>query len=159
MFKFAASGIITWPTVFPVDTDGNVVPTTVLVRYRVLTRKELREIDNTNTTNSMRTLAETLANVMTPSKLTSDAERAAEQQRKAEETMAAIEEAQRTGNQREEARAERVRARLVSIQPPGESEFREFAPGELDRHLEFEPLLAAYERGLFDASRGAVAKN
>lgn len=159
MFKFAESGIVTWPTVFPVDTDGNVVPTSVLVRYRVLTRKELRAIENDNVSTHARKLADTLADVMTPGTGTTDAERAADQQHKAEKTLAAIEQAQQQGNEREEVREARLRARVVSIQPPGETEFRDITPAELDNHLRYELLLKAYETALFDASRGAVAKN
>lgn len=159
MFKFAESGIVTWPTVFPVDTDGNVVPTSVLVRYRVLTRKELRAIENDNVSTHARKLADTLAEVMTPGTGTTDAERAADQQRKAEKTLAAIEQAQQQGNEREEVREARLRERVVAVQPPGETEFRAFAPGELDKHLSLDLLLKAYETALFDASRGAVAKN
>lgn len=159
MFKFAQTGIITWPTVFPVDTDGNVAPTTVLVRYRVLTRAELREIDNIRIDAQVRSLADTIAKVMQPLQGATDAERAAEQQARAEATLAALDDAKKKGHEREDQRVARVRPRVIAIQPPGESEFAEITPDQLEQQLGYEVLLAAYEQGLFDASRGAVAKN
>jgi hypothetical protein len=159
MFKFAESGIITHPTQFPVDVDGNPVDTTVLVRYRVLTRRELREIDGDNAAREEKRLAEVLADLMTPATGTDDIARAEAQRIKAEKTLAVLHEARAKVDEREQDRTARLLARVVSIQPPGESEFREFAPGELARLLEFEPLTKSFDRGLFAASRGAAAKN
>jgi hypothetical protein len=159
MFKFAESGIITHPTQFPVDVDGNPVDTTVLVRYRVLTRRELREIDNLRTDREQERLAEVLADLMTPAKGENDLARAEVQRIKAEKTLAVLQESQVSAERREADRTERLLARVMAIQPPGESDFREFAPGELARLLEFEPLTTAFDRGLLTASRGAPAKN
>lgn len=159
MFKFAQTGIITWPVEFPVDSDGNVTPTKVLVRFRVLTRPELREIDNAKVDAQARSLADTISKVMEPLRGTTDTERAAEQQARAEATLVALSEAQRKGNEREDRRVARVLSRVVSIQPPGESEFLPVSADDLAQQLRFDVLLNAYEQGLFDASRGAVAKN
>lgn len=159
MFKFAETGIVTWPVQFPIDSDGNIVDTTVLVRFKVLTRAELRVIENSNVQAQVMKLADVLESVMKPNAGTTDAERAAEQQRKAEATLASIEAAQAVGNEREDARIYRLRTRIVAIQPPGEPEFVQIGQDEIDRQLTYQVLVVAYEKGLMDASRGAVAKN
>lgn len=159
MFKFAQDGIVTWPTTFPVDSDGNVVDTKVLVRYRPFTRKELAAIDRDAAKRQAERLAEALAKVMEPLPAGTDAERAQAQRERAERTLAVLNDAQDEADAREQSRTDRLLARVVSVQPPGESEFREFAPGELGRQLEFEVLAKAYEEALFACSRAAVAKN
>ncbi len=159
MFKFAQTGIVTWPVKFPVDSDGNIVPTDVLVRFRVLTRAELREIENARVEGQRESLAETIASVMEPLKGRTDSERAAEQQARAETTLAALDEARKKGLEREDLRVARVLTRVVSIQPPGESEFLPVSQDDLEQQLSYELLLKAYEQGLLDASRGAVTKN
>jgi hypothetical protein len=160
MFKFAQDGIVTWPVTLPVNEAGEVVATTVLVRLRVLTRKELRAIDKANQQQQLKRLADTLVETMAPAPAgLSDLERAALQRKKAEDALRTIDEAIAVGDEREEERTARLRARLVSYQPPGESSFRDFQPDELEHLLQHELLVAAFERGLMDASRGIVAKN
>lgn len=160
MFKFAQEGIVTWPVTLPVDTEGNIVDTVIKVRLRPLTRKELRAIDRDSVQQRTKQLAETLADVMAPppADLT-DVQRAELQRAKADALLAKLEEAQATGDLREDERTARIRARLVSYQPPGESEFRDFTADELDALLSYELPVAAFERALLDASRGIVAKN
>lgn len=159
MFKFAESGIVTWPTTFPVDADGHVVETKVLVRYRPFTRKELAELDRHASQRQVERLAETIAKIMDPLPGGTDEERAQAQVQRAERTLAVLNEAQAEADAREASRTARLLERVVAVQPPGESEFREFAPGELARQLEFEVLAKAYEEALMACSRAAVAKN
>lgn len=160
MFKFAESGIVAWPTEFPVDQDGLPTPTKVLVRYRVLTRAELRTLDVATSAKRAAKLAEAIAELSLPVAAGNDLEAAkAKALARGRITQELIADEIVHAETTERARTERLLARVVSIQPPGETEFAEFAPGELARQLEFEVLAKAYEAALLDASKAAVAKN
>jgi hypothetical protein len=159
MFKFAESGIVAWPTEFPVDQDGMPTPTKVLVRYRPFTRTELLALDHDGARRGAVDLAHELVKLAQPPEGDTVDVRLEDAKRKAKATLETVEEAVERSRIRERERIDRVLNRVVSIQPPGEGDFVEFAPGELARQLEFEVLLSAYERGLMECSRAAVAKN
>lgn len=159
MFKFAESGIVAWPTEFPVDQDGLPTPTKVLVRYKPLTKAELAQIDQQAAKRQAMKLAETLVEASQPAQGDTVEARTEDARRRAQMALEAIDFAIAQSAEREAERAARVQARVVAIQPPGETAFYELAPAELARQLEFEVLLGAYERGLMECSRAAVAKN
>jgi hypothetical protein len=159
MFKFAESGIVAWPTEFPVDQDGLPTPTKVLVRYRVLTREELRQLDREQSSRRRKHLAEAITKLTTPLPEGDPEAAKAQAEERARQADAILAQATAEADAQEVERTERLLARVVSVQPPGESDFHDFAPGELARQLEFEVLATAYEKGLVEASRAAVAKN
>ncbi|MFO0293797.1 MAG: hypothetical protein ACK51F_10695 [Rhodospirillales bacterium] len=160
MFKFAESGIVAWPTEFPVDQDGLPTPTKVLVRYRVLTRAELRTLDTAEGIKRRDKIADAIVKMSAPIDTADGVDTArAEAERRGRITQELIEQEIKYQEAHERDRTERLLLRVVSIQPPGETEFAEFAPGELARQLEFEVLAKAYEAALLDASKAAVAKN
>lgn len=158
MFKTANLGIVAWPVTLPVDADGNVTDTKVLVRLRIRTRAEQRAYK----ARQLHKLGDKLGKVLHREPLPeglSDTDRAAEQERRANAMLAEIDNVTAEIEAAEDADVADLRGRLISYQPPDGGDYVDFDDATLDVWLAYRIIVTPLLAALNAASEGAPAGN
>jgi hypothetical protein len=152
MFERANLGEVTWPTEVPdlgqPATSAGYAKATVPVRYRILRRAELAEIDQQRTSALLATLRANAEKGETPIEAVSQAQ----------SMLESVEQGLQRGKDEDAKRRQRLLDRVLGF-VDGDGKVQPFELEQLAQLLDFEPYFDAFEDGLFAASRGAVAKN
>lgn len=149
-FRFAANRVIYWPVELPprdlASTSGENKPQRVRVLYHLLKREELRERELRTVT----TLATRLRTVIAKGGT-------------AEEVGKIAEDFEREGMAEVDELVQRIKGWAdgdVAVEgDAGASEVLPYSDANLRLILTDEAVFRAFRAGLYDASRGAVAKN
>lgn len=166
MFDLAQLGLVAWPTKVPdlEQTDpetGGSLFRTIDVRYQILDRAELREVDAERARTLAVIAAERFAEIGSeqPPADASAADIEAFHRARAERIKAATEELAAKAAETEEQKIARLIKRVRAFRAERGGEWTEFQPGQLEQMLRLNPYVIAFDDGLMAASRGARAKN